>query len=217
MMRIFLSGSAFFLLVLSGVSHGLWTGRWGASGELEAAAARCDAVAMTLGDWEGRALELNTRQLEIAEVVGYFSRQYVNRHTGQVVSVLLICGRPGPVSVHTPDVCYGGLGYQVIGKPENRRIQAAPNSPEAEYRTARFSNTHQVTPDVLRILWCWRDRGPWSAPDNPRLSFARSPFLYKLYVIRHLAGPDESIEDDPSLDFLQVLLPELQRCLFPDT
>lgn len=213
-MRIFLYASAFFLVALSGVVHGLWTGRWGHSADLQAAAARCDGVALNLGDWEGEPAPVNARQLAIAEVAGYLSRRYVNRLTGQTVSVLLLCGRPGPMSVHNPEICYQGAGFQLVGKQEQRRTEPDAAGGQAEFWTARFSRPG-VPPEVIRIFWSWRDKGPWVAPANARLTFARSSHLYKLYVVRHLASPDELLEGDPCLDLLQVLLPELQRCLSP--
>src|SRR5262245_30731902 len=91
--------AAFLLLALSGIVHGLWTGRWGPSPDLRAAAARCEEVPATVGDWEGHPFELDRRVLAAAEVQGYASRRYVNRRTRESVSVLLVCGRPGPMSV----------------------------------------------------------------------------------------------------------------------
>jgi hypothetical protein len=202
--------AAILLLALSGVAQGLWTGRWGLLPDLTQAASRCGDVVMTLGDWEGEPAKMNERELAAAEVVGYASRHYINRRTGQSVTVLLICGRPGPLSVHTPDICYAGAGYGVVGSPENYRL--SPGGQDAELRTARFQKPG-VAPDPLRIFWAWSARGPWQAPENPRLTFARSAVLYKLYVIRRMGNTDEPLGNDPCIDFLGVLLPELQRCL----
>src|SRR4051794_25685739 len=85
------------VVVLSGIVHGLWTDRWVPGEEPERAAARLADVPLTLGDWDGRAGQLDARHVEVAELSGYLLREYVHRRTGNVVSVLLVCGRPGPV------------------------------------------------------------------------------------------------------------------------
>ena len=64
------------------------------------------------------------------------------------------------------------------------------------------------------LAWSWSAGGGWKSPDNPRLTFARSRALYKLYLIREMSAPDERIEGDPSLEFVQAFFPELERALF---
>src|SRR5262249_13209236 len=95
-------------VLVCGIIHGFYTQRWAPSSELNDAAARIDRVAMTIGDWQGESLEVSAHQLEASEAANYFSREYVNRTTGSNVSVILISGLPGPVSVHTPDICFQG-------------------------------------------------------------------------------------------------------------
>src|SRR5690242_1787433 len=115
MKRLVPAAVAVALVVLSGVVHGFWTGRWSAppAGDV---AGRLDAVALDLGDWQGQKLEPDARQVD--GMAGVLYRRYVNRATGSAVNVYLVCGRSGPVAVHTPDVCYGASGYQVtdLGK-----------------------------------------------------------------------------------------------------
>ncbi len=212
MKRILPLAAAFLLLVASGVGQGLWTGRWGVSADVKAAAARCDRIAMNLGEWEGQPVEMSPEQLAMAEIDGHCSRRYVNRRTGQEVRVLLVCGRPGPISVHPPDVCYTGAGYAVVAPPQRHHVEA---DPAADFMTTRFAKPG-VEPDPLRIFWGWTDGGPLTAPDNPRLTFARAGALYKLYVIRRMGSTDEPLDHDACLDFINVLLPELQKCLSPN-
>src|SRR5690348_2531079 len=108
---------ALAVVVASGVAHGLWTGRWGQPHQLEPAVARLGRVPAAVGDWEGRELPLNRQTLAVAEVAGHVSRRYQNSRTGESVLMLLVCGRPGPISVHTPDVCYEGAGYAARTAP----------------------------------------------------------------------------------------------------
>src|SRR5689334_18545657 len=106
------------LLVGYGVAEGLWSGRWGQSDEVRQAVARLDAVPRTIGDWQGEDSPHDPRQLEVAEIQGYVSRVYTNRRTRARVSVLLVCGRPGPIAVHPPNICFTAQGFDMAAAPD---------------------------------------------------------------------------------------------------
>jgi hypothetical protein len=218
MTRILFPLAALLLTVTYGVGEGLWTDRWRASGAAEQAAARLADVPRTLGGWDAEDQELDPRQVAAAELKGYVLRRYTHRESGAAVSVLLVCGRPGPVSVHTPDVCFQGAGQAMKGTPQRQRFEVADLTAAPEFWTARFDRTVPGTPvpEPTTVLWGWAADGRWSAPENPRVEFARSGALYKLYVIRPVTKPDGRPADDPALvDFLRTFLPALQTTLFP--
>jgi hypothetical protein len=169
-------------------------------------------VPLTLGEWEGEAIAVDPRGLE--HLAGHWCRQYVNRHSGKAITVALVCGRPGPVSVHSPDVCYGASGYEVA-RPLKHRVALDPSLPTPEFLTAQFLKTRTADRKVLRIFWAWSADGNWTSPENPRLAFARFPMLYKLYLVREMADTNEPLDDDPCVEFMRTLLPELQKSLFP--
>ncbi len=200
------------VVVGSGIAHGLWSGRWNLSDGAERAAIRLADVPTTIGDWDGRLGELSPRHMRVAELAGARVCDYINRRTGSVVSTLLVCGRPGPVSVHTPEVCYAGAGYETIG-PRSRFVN--PALADAAFWISDFRKANTATPDRLRIFYAWSAKGPWTAPQNPRLTFFRQPVLYKLYVIRQLAQADEPVEEDPAVEFLKVFLPQVEKSVFP--
>ena len=208
------------VLVLCGVLHGVWTDRWATSAAVEDAAARLNAVPAAFAGWEGQDVELDARQRAVAGGCGYLLRRYVHRQTREAVTVFLVCGRPGPVSVHQPDVCYQGAGYRKAA--EGRvEVKVDPASPPAEFKTAEMRYDGFDLPNRLRILWSWSATGDWEAPGNPRFAFARHKFLYKLYVIRELSEKEtrakgkESDATDSCARFLRLLLPELRTSLFP--
>src|SRR5262245_10801512 len=176
MTRVLCYATAAALLTGSAVWYGLLTDRWGPSPDRQAAAAKLAGLPAVVGGWEGRPVELNARMLAAADVTGHVARRYVHRGTGQEIMLLILCGRPGPVAVHTPDVCYQGAGYSP-GPPEKRAAAGGT------FWTAQFART-TAPPDALRIYWAWSDGGAWTAADNPRVAFARSPALYKLYAVR---------------------------------
>ena len=207
--------TALAVVIPCGVVHGLWTDRWVVSAEPGASAAKLSRLPLTVGEWEGEAVAVDAGGRGAAGVAGHLARRYRNRVTGGVVSVLLVCGRPGPVSVHTPDVCYGGAGYDLADPPT--RFAAPPGSAArpAEFWVADFHQVGSAVPARLRIFWAWSAAGAWQAPDNPRLAFARFPALYKLYVLREVTAAGERPEDDACAAFLRPLLSELDQCLFP--
>jgi hypothetical protein len=209
MTRTLLAILALLVLVASGVVHGLWTDRWRTTGEPAAWAARLADVPRTFGDWEGQDLTLDDNSLEVAEVTGYLARDYVHRRTGARVQVVIVCGRPGPISVHTPDVCLRGNGHGMVAAPAKYPVGGA------EFWTAKFRKDDAAVPVHLRMFWSWNAGGGWKASASPRLDFARHPALYKLYVARPLAALEEPLDRDPCLDLLPRLLPGLQRALFP--
>ena len=51
--------------------------------------------------------------------------------------------------------------------------------------------------------------------DHPRFAFVRSPVLYKLYVVRELANPNEPLEGDPAGELMRALNPSLRAILCP--
>ncbi len=201
--------------VLCGFAHGLRTDRWVVSRELQDAAARLAKVPAAFGDWEGLDQKIDGRELEAAGIVGYVMRRYENRRNGAALTVLLVCGRPGRISVHTPDVCYAGAGYVAAQSPERLPLNPGPTRPTAEVMWADFVKEKASVPAQLRIFWAWSTGGPWKAPENPRLAHASHRALYKIYTIRETAGPAGPVDGDPGVAFLKEFLPVLEGTLAP--
>ncbi len=210
--------AALALLVGYGVAEGLWTHRWVPSNEPELAAARLSSVPKTIGPWEGTDEQLDQRQAnQIKQVgmTGYLLRRYVNTKTGQVLNVQIYCGPPGPTSVHAPEICQEGAGYKHVGSPKSRQeIRTEGPFPRAEFWVDRFDKDGPV-PDPRRITYSWSATGQWHAPDSPRFAFGSYAALYKLYVIYQPLTKADETQDGPAKEFLQLFLPELDKCLFP--
>jgi hypothetical protein len=200
--------TALTVVLATGLVHGLWTQRWSNGGDLGAARARLEHVPLTLGDWHGTALELDAATLARAEVAGYFWRRYLHQGDGRTVTALVLCGRFGPLSVHTPEVCYGAIGFQPMEPPQRVAVPLGPSDKPAEVWTARFEKQGPV-PEYLRVFWGWSAGDGWQAPDNPRFTFRAAPVLYKLYVVREMARPDEPLDGDGGVALLRRLVPVL--------
>jgi hypothetical protein len=203
---------ALLLILGTGLVHGMWTNRWRVAHELEAAAARLEQVPENIGAWTASPEPLDAGSLARAGAIGSWSRTYRCPGSGAVFTVILLCGRAGKMSVHRPEDCYRAAGYDVI-TPIQRLTLSLPDSSAPQLRTALFSKAGPAGPSTLRIFWTWYTGSDWQAPDSPRVTFAHLPALYKLYVIRALARPEERLDTRPDLAFLEQLLPELDRAL----
>lgn len=216
MSRLLLSFAALTLILAAGLVHGFWTDRWTVSHDLERAVTRIKAVPEAVGDWRGEPLKLDQEMLEVAEVEGYFARRFRNQKDGREVTVLLVCGRSGPIVRHTPDVCYQGIGYSPNGEPVTDQVPYGPGR-EAPVRSVVMRREMSAVSEALDIDWTWNAFGAWEAPARERTRFLTSRFLYKLYVIHSRAPGEAAREDDTNRDFLQEFLPAVDRALFPQT
>jgi hypothetical protein len=212
-MRMFLLVTALLAVVAFGVAEGRWTNRWSSSRALEKAAARLADVPATIGDWVSSDQALDPRQVAQAEMEGYLQRRYVHRSSGASLSVLLVCGRPGPTAVHTPDICLPASGYNQAGAPQRQRINVPGDAAAAEFWSARFQKSSD-TAEPFQVYWSWNAAGEWVASDHPRFQFGRYPFLYKLYVTRPVVVTEDSHTADQRAEFLAAFLPEVHRVLF---
>jgi hypothetical protein len=211
-LRLLPLAAAAAVLVVTGVVHGIRSDRWGVGEDVLAAASRLEAIPAVVGDWEGAPFEVEQRQLDVAQVVGHRGLRFVNRVSAERASLLIVCGRPGAASVHPPDICYQGLGYRMQKDPVRQAVSGGGLS--AEFWTATFSRPGPL-PDVLRIWWAWGVGDRWQASSNPRLSFARAPALYKVYVISRVRGTGQDAQENAGYKLIEALLPALKQSLSP--
>jgi exosortase len=207
--------AAILIVLSSGIIHGLWINRWRASREIELATAKLDQIPMVIGDWKGRPQAVEPRELTAAGLDGLVIRHYENSRTGSTTTMVLVCGRPGPVSVHSPEVCYPGAGFE-LAQSEPTKLSLNPDHRGAEFLRAEFENHEFSPPQRLRVYWSWNATGIWRVPDSPRLTFASRPVLYKLYLISRTSEGLERSTDATAMEFLRQSLPELDKTLFPD-
>jgi hypothetical protein len=210
MVRFLPIAVAFVALFFSGIVHGLWTNRWDSSAAGAAAAERLQRVGLTLGEWRGEEVPMDA---DFGKgVSGSLCRRYVNRRN-EAVTMVLVCGQPSAVVIHTPDVCYKASGYEVK-PPSKYRLPQTGALSGAEFWLADFTRKRAAEQTNLRIFWAWNATGDWSAPPNERATFAAEPVLYRLYLIREMTSTGEPLEEDPCIGLMRQLLPELHRALF---
>jgi hypothetical protein len=190
---------------------------------------RLDRISLHLNGWDGRELQLEGQQASWAQLGdethrGYINRHYVHAATGRHVSMLLVWGRPDPVSQHTPEQCYPSAGFEPATERERVPVDLEAPRPAGEFYLRDFAKGGP-DPMRLRIYWAWNADGNWQAPDEPHEALARhrqfytygGGVLFKLYVIREMTGGDEASDAEACQDFLRELLPEFRRQLFPET
>ena len=170
---------------------------------------------MNFGDWVGQHRELDPRQVAGAEMTGYLLRSYTHRTSGETFQVLLICGKPGPTSLHPPDVCYQGAGYATDSQ-ELHSVQVPSLDNPAEFRVGRFIK-HGPTPDPLRIYLGLVRHGDLDHSHQPALDLRRQSLPLQAVRDPTLPRIDEPLQDDPTDTFLVSFLPQIQKALFAAT
>jgi hypothetical protein len=201
------------VIVAAGVVHGLWSGRWSDGREVRAAVERLHEVPLAVGDWQGREQPTDEGTAAYAGIAAYLRRFYLREAQNQGVLLILMVGPFGPLSVHTPDVCYSGAGYELFGQPVRHTLSVGGRP--IELWTARFHKPGSPGTTPLRIFWGWNAGDGWKAPGWPRWTFRMAPVLFKMYLAREMARIDEPLDTDPCLAFLAEWLPQADPALFP--
>ena len=204
----------FLVLVSAGVVHGVWTDRWHQSEQLSLAVERFAQLPDDLGPWKGRAYEQDPAALALTGAIGHYSRSFLDPQTGERVLVILLVGKPARMSVHRPEHCYQAAGYTMSGPALKAQLRV-DGAEEAEFFTGLFSRDEAAGLSQMQIFWAFSAGERWEAPDSPRTRFARRDVLFKLYVIRNVAGSPGPLNDDPGVRLMGRLLPELKANLFP--
>jgi hypothetical protein len=198
--------------LLSGIIQGRMSRRWGGLPELQELGGKLKDLPTEIGPWRMQASRsLAPAAVSVLECAGYVSRQYENRQTGEVVSMAVILGPAGPISVHTPDVCYAGQDYNIHHPPVKTTLSPEERHSDELWRTTLHSKA--LGTGYLRVYYGWSTGGRWSAPSDARLAFAGQRYLYKLQVADGLLSPVDENASAPCSNFLKELLPVLKQYL----
>ncbi len=210
--KLLMIGAAGLFVLVTGYLHGKLTNRWGYSATLQASIDKLDQLPLTLDQWEGtivtKDIEPQTTRFSGAFVVANF----VQRQTGDAVSVTLVCGRPGPLSLHPPSICFPAHGYTEKSRPAKMVIPLKGG--DVEMLAADYERERPTGAEQIHIRWCYGYDGQLGNPDNPRVTLASRPAVYKLYASRAGLGNRFTTTEDPLQPFLAAFLPELKKVLF---
>jgi len=174
---------------------------------LAEAADRVPRAPKTFLNWVGEDLPVvNEDAIRRGGGASYVSRAFQENNSSESYSILLLCGKPGPLAAHTPEICYANAEHSADAN--QRRWKPTP---ETEFTWQTFASKVEGQPN-LEIAWAWCVDGDWNCPAVPRLAFGKEPFLYKLYIVRSCTRLDE-----PSAGmkkFVSDLIPTLQKTVF---
>ena len=210
MIRAFAILLTLSLLVVGGIVHGLYSDRWRTTRELEDGIGRLPTVPLDIAGWKGEDQPTKDDEFAQAGALGYWSRLY--RKDNHEILVILMVGRAGRMSVHTPEVCYQGAGYKMNGSPNSHKMRDAGGALVADFRTANFVKPGQAQSE-LQLFWTWNVGEGWNAPANPRWQFAGKPALFKLYFSHAVAGLSAGAPKRHMDDFLRSFIPALEDSL----
>ncbi len=206
------------LTVFSGILQGRMSNRWGIAVDTKAAADKLEEIPNEFGDWRLKSSdELGRDALEQLQPAAYWVRTYQNRRTGDVVNVTLLLGQPGPISVHTPEVCFGTKNYENRGERQKVAIHG-PTGGDDEFWALDFK-TISMRGDLLRTYYAWSSGDRWLALKDARFWSAGLPYLYKIQLSSLLPPEttDTKSSDDPCRNFLQEFVPATKKYLIaPD-
>jgi hypothetical protein len=178
-------------------------------------------VPKEVGPWIGTDNEVKDETLSTAGAVNHVSRTYVNRDTGQKADLWLIVGHARDINRHTPDICYPSQGFAQDGTTQKQAVEAADGS-ESMFNTARFKQESPLGEGgpIVRVFWGWNANTPeekeWVAPENQRIHFGNNTALYKMYFTSSMKDRDELVADNNAMAFAKVMIPEVNKALFPE-
>src|SRR6187455_1212435 len=99
------------LLLAGGVVHGLSGDRWQSSTALEEACAKVPLAPLDVEGWIGEDQTTDDKEYAQAGAEAHWARVY--RKDGKAFLVILMAGHSKRMSIHTPEVCYRGAGFQI--------------------------------------------------------------------------------------------------------
>jgi Protein of unknown function (DUF3485) len=190
---------------ITGLVYGYVSQRWGPAPDLIAAGKHLETFPAQFGDWQlVRDEPMKESVIEVLSCAGYVNRQYVNRRTGDTVSIAITVGPAGPISVHTPEICYSSQAYSI---QETRRltILSDKNGEPHSFWGISFRSNNTIA-DQLCVYYAWTAEKAWKAVESPRFEFAGRPILYKLQLSSLVAPEVAAKADNPCKAFLTDLL-----------
>jgi hypothetical protein len=120
-------------------------------------------------------------------------------------------GPPGPISVHTPEICYSSRDFKIGGERRAVTIAARDGTNHRLWELPLKTNNVHAMP--LRVFYAWNAGAQWEAAEYPRFGYSGLSHLYKLQIAVTTAGQTKSSDFDAGRDFLEGFLDQLQSRL----
>ncbi len=162
--------------------------------------AATQAIPETIGDWQQTGTrELGENAQSMLQCFTDEIRVYENSQTGRQIQVALIFGPSGPVSVHTPDICYSSREYRAL---DDRQHVAPENQLLDDQFWAIDFEPRSLEGGALKSIYGWSTDGHWQAPEVSRFAYAGEPYLFKVEFAARGDSIEQLNEDESILDFV---------------
>ena len=196
---------AVLIILTGGVLYGNYVQRWSPPAELSAAASQLAKLPREIGSWKAvEDIPIDESALAMLECAGYVHRSYVNQNSGQSVQFVIIVGRPGPIAVHTPEICFSSRAYAVKNERSEITVDTSPNEQHSFWKID-FAPRNGFA-QSLRVYYAWSPNRVWKAARSPRFEFAGLPLLYKIQLATYISPLQGDEGPDPGQQFLEELL-----------
>ena len=194
----------------SGWWHGQFVNRWRSPGALDAAAGKLGKeLPPRLGPWRmAKTLKLDRDVQRTLQCAGHLLGIYTNDQTGETMTVAVLAGPSGPLTAHTPEVCFPGSDYELAA--DKKRFAVIDEHQRQHTLWQIHANARDATRPNLRVLYGWSRGGSWEAVRGPRFALAGLPLLYKVQIAASPLDPGTQQATDPAQDFLARFLAQLQ-------
>ncbi len=193
------------IIVSAGALYGRYSQRWGPAVELVAAGSHLESMPTQIGSWQlVEETPMADSVQTMLECAGYINRRYLNRDTGQSVTVAIIVGPSGPTAVHTPEVCYSSRAYQIQGERKKVTVESAQGDSHS-FWVVDFK-TRDLMADQLRACYAWSLGDRWEASSSPRYEYGAAPMLYKIQLAGSINPRTINEDRDPCRLFFEDLV-----------
>jgi len=172
---------------------------------------------MEIGDWkaadEGESDKTAVTMLRIQG--SYVFRAYRNSMTQAVVYVTILVGPTGKVTVHTPEVCFGGKDYEKDAARSSVQISVQRNEDEVvdSFWKINFTGRSLDVNNRISFYYAVSTGNAWEAVENPRSTFQAYRYVYKLQAEAFSGSGDA--DGDVVNNFLSDCLPTIHEHLRP--
>ena len=190
-----------------GLYHGRATDRWADPSADDSPGRRFADMPLALGDWVGEPMPRESTDDPKTSVQNF---KFTQPRTGRWVLTSITSGRAGRVSIHNPEHCYLGSGYEVVDAIKRESLDADKKAATA-FWTGHFQKKKPTGVESIRIWWGWSGDGNWQAPEYPRLYYAAAQRLHKLYMIHPVTGRDTPEDQAAYREFMLRYLAEMNR------
>jgi EpsI family protein len=168
-----------------------------------------DEIPMVIGPWKGEDAKLDSDVARVTGASGIASRIYTDGRTGVKLSVIVLYGPASKVYIHSPEVCYPSSGFRLVEGPLTQKIPVGDK--KVPFASLLYEKGFGSVRDRRQVYYTWHHGGAWTPAMPVHKKVERVPGMFKVHIERR-AGMQEQIDlSDPCIDFLKLLMVDLQR------